>query len=95
MAGYVSSPILKPVTIGDLQLKNRIVMAPMTRSRSNDAGIVPDYAVDYYAQRAGAGLIVTEAINIARGRRRTKSHDLPTAADQLSPFPRDGANVRI
>jgi len=69
-----SSPVLQPVTIGDLHLKNRIVMAPMTRSRSDDSGIVPDYAADYYAQRAGAGLIVTEATNIsaqARGYPRT------------------------
>jgi N-ethylmaleimide reductase len=74
MAARKSSPILQPVTIGDLHLKNRIVMAPMTRSRSDDAGIVPDYAADYYAQRAGAGLIVTEATNIspqARGYPRT------------------------
>ncbi|WP_345817234.1 alkene reductase (plasmid) [Paraburkholderia sp. PREW-6R] len=68
------SPILQPVTVGNLQLKNRIVMAPMTRSRADDAGVPPDYAADYYAQRAGAGLIVTEATNIsaqARGYPRT------------------------
>lgn len=58
MSDHVSSPILQPVTIGDLHLKNRIVTARMTRSRSDDAGIVPDYAADYYAQRSGAGLIV-------------------------------------
>ncbi|AFQ51890.1 N-ethylmaleimide reductase [Burkholderia sp. A9] len=70
----VSSPILQPVTIGGLHLKNRIVMAPMTRSRADDAGVPPDYAADYYAQRAGAGLIITEATNIssqARGYPRT------------------------
>ncbi|WP_233887602.1 alkene reductase [Paraburkholderia flagellata] len=68
------SSVLNPVTIGNLQLKNRIVMAPMTRSRSDDAGVPPDYAADYYAQRAGAGLIITEATNIsaqARGYPRT------------------------
>jgi len=68
------SPVLQPVTIGDLQLKNRIVMAPMTRSRSDNFGVPPDYAADYYAQRADAGLIVTEATNIsaeARGYPRT------------------------
>lgn len=49
-------------------------MAPMTRSRSDDGGVPPDYAADYYAQRATAGLIVTEATNIsaqARGYPRT------------------------
>ncbi|WP_246793835.1 alkene reductase [Burkholderia perseverans] len=68
------SPVLQPVTLGPLQLKNRIVMAPMTRSRADDAGVPPDYAADYYAQRAGAGLIITEATNIsaqARGYPRT------------------------
>jgi N-ethylmaleimide reductase len=74
MSASYSSPILQPVKIGDLHLKNRIVMAPMTRSRSDEAGVVPHYAADYYAQRAGAGLIVTEATNIspqARGYPRT------------------------
>jgi N-ethylmaleimide reductase len=74
MTTRLPSPILQPVSIGGLQLKNRIVMAPMTRSRSNDAGVPPDYAADYYAQRAGAGLIITEATNIsaqARGYPRT------------------------
>src|SRR5450830_551807 len=69
-----TNPILQPVTIGKLQLKNRIVMAPMTRSRSDDFGVAPAYAADYYAQRADAGLIVTEATNIsaeARGYPRT------------------------
>jgi N-ethylmaleimide reductase len=40
-------------------------MAPMTRSRYDDAGIVPDYAAEYYARRSGGGLIVTEATNIS------------------------------
>ena len=42
-----SSPILQPVTIGDLKLKNRVVMAPLTRSRSDDAGVPPDFTADY------------------------------------------------
>ena len=59
------SPVLQPVTIGDLDLKNRVVMAPLTRSRSNTEGVPPDYAAEYYAQRANAGLIITEATNIS------------------------------
>ncbi len=59
------SPVLQPVTLGDLHLKNRIVMAPLTRSRSSLDGVPPEYAQDYYGQRAGAGLIVTEATNIS------------------------------
>jgi N-ethylmaleimide reductase len=68
------SPILQAATIGGMHLKNRVVMAPMTRSRSDEAGVPPDYAADYYAQRADAGLIITEATNIsaqARGYPRT------------------------
>jgi N-ethylmaleimide reductase len=40
-------------------------MAPLTRSRSNPQGVPPDFAADYYAQRASAGLIVSEATNIS------------------------------
>jgi N-ethylmaleimide reductase len=59
------SIFFSPITVGDIELSNRIVMAPMTRSRSDENGLVPDFAVDYYAQRADAGLIVTEATNIS------------------------------
>jgi N-ethylmaleimide reductase len=59
------SPVLQPVVIGDLALSNRIVMAPLTRSRSDDAGVPPDFAADYYGQRADAGLIISEATNIS------------------------------
>ena len=65
MTEPTESPVLQPVTIGDLRLKNRIVMAPLTRSRSDDAGVPPDFAADYYAQRAEAGLIISEATNIS------------------------------
>ncbi len=65
MAAYQDSPLFKPFRAGALGLANRIVMAPLTRSRSSDDGVVPDYAPTYYAQRAGAGLIVSEATNIS------------------------------
>lgn len=51
--------------VGNLELKNRIIMSPMTRSRADDEGVQPDFAADYYAQRASAGLIITEAVNIS------------------------------
>ncbi|GGR40785.1 N-ethylmaleimide reductase [Nocardioides luteus] len=51
----------EPITVGDLRLRNRIVMAPMTRSRAYDTRATDDMAT-YYAQRAGAGLIITEGI---------------------------------
>jgi len=60
-----TSPVLQPFTLGDMHLPNRIVMAPLTRSRSSDSGVPPDFAADYYAQRADAGLIITEATNIS------------------------------
>nr|WP_321983897.1 alkene reductase [uncultured Lichenicoccus sp.] len=59
------SPVLQPVTIGDLHLPNRVVMAPLTRSRSSDAGVPPEFAADYYAQRADCGLVISEATNIS------------------------------
>jgi N-ethylmaleimide reductase len=72
--------VLQAVTLGSLHFKNRIVMAPMTRSRSDDAGVPPDYAADYYAQRADAGLIVTEATNIsAQGRGYPRTPGIWTA----------------
>ena len=46
-------------------LKNGIAMAPMTRSRANSEGVVNDLTILYYTQRASAGLIFTEAINIS------------------------------
>ncbi|TCC02632.1 alkene reductase [Kribbella soli] len=50
-----------PYALGDVRLPNRIVMAPMTRSRADRPGATPaNLAAEYYAQRAGAGLIVTE-----------------------------------
>jgi len=57
--------LLSPVKIGSLELKNRMAMAPMTRSRANQSGEVGDSTVVYYAQRSSAGLIISEAINIS------------------------------
>lgn len=54
------SKLFEPAQFGDLVLKNRVVMAPMTRSRSTDQAVPTAEMVDYYAQRAGAGLIVSE-----------------------------------
>ena len=51
--------------IGNIELDNRIIMAPMTRSRADDEGVQPEYAATYYAQRASAGLIITEATNVS------------------------------
>jgi len=58
------STLFDPVQAGDLKLANRIVMAPLTRNRSPNA-IPPDLAATYYAQRASAGLLITEATAIS------------------------------
>ena len=56
-----TNALLAPYTLGDLKLKNRIVMAPLTRTRAENQGKVPtELMAEYYAQRAGAGLIITE-----------------------------------
>ena len=56
--------LFDPITIGDLRLKNRIIMAPLTRARAS-AGRVPNQLMaDYYVQRASAGLIISEATSV-------------------------------
>ncbi|WP_343342855.1 alkene reductase [Terrisporobacter petrolearius] len=60
------STIFNEYNLRDLVLKNRIVMAPMTRSRSTQPGDIPnEMMAKYYAQRASAGLIITEATQIS------------------------------
>ncbi len=54
------SDIFSPVELGELALANRIVMAPMTRDRAGPGDAPTPIMADYYRQRAGAGLIVTE-----------------------------------
>ncbi|WP_283742767.1 alkene reductase [Sideroxydans sp. CL21] len=59
------SNLIKPIQVGDLNLPNRVVMAPLTRCRAG-AGRVPNALMaEYYAQRAGAGLILSEATSIS------------------------------
>ena len=61
----MSSPTLfDAVQAGDLQLANRVVMAPLTRNRAPNA-IPRDITATYYAQRASAGLLITEATAIS------------------------------
>lgn len=57
--------LFTPVKLGDLDLKNRIVMAPLTRRRANSEGVPSKSAALYYAQRASAGLIVSEGTCIS------------------------------
>ena len=57
--------LFESVQLGPLNLANRIFMAPMTRNRANANGVPGELAATYYAQRASAGLIVTEATQIS------------------------------
>jgi N-ethylmaleimide reductase len=53
--------LLQPFLLGDLELRNRVVMAPLTRTRATLPGAIPNELMrEYYAQRATAGLIITE-----------------------------------
>jgi 2,4-dienoyl-CoA reductase-like NADH-dependent reductase (Old Yellow Enzyme family) len=56
--------LFDPVTLGDLTLPNRIVMAPLTRARAGDARVPNDLMARYYAERASAGLIISEATSV-------------------------------
>ncbi|MET7379254.1 alkene reductase [Streptomyces sp. NPDC005526] len=52
--------LFDPVVFGKIELSNRLVMAPMTRNRARPCGGATESMAEYYAQRAGAGLIITE-----------------------------------
>jgi 2,4-dienoyl-CoA reductase-like NADH-dependent reductase (Old Yellow Enzyme family) len=65
MPALPTSPLFNPIKLGALSLPSRIVMAPLTRSRAHpDTRVPSDLAVDYYRQRASAGLIVSEATSV-------------------------------
>lgn len=58
------SLLFTPIQIGDLTLPNRVIMAPLTRCRASEGRIPNPLMAEYYAQRASAGLILTEATSI-------------------------------
>ena len=59
-----TSVLFAPARLGAVEIPNRVLMAPMTRSRAGRDGVPGPLAALYYAQRAGAGLIVTEATQV-------------------------------
>ncbi|NOD85889.1 MULTISPECIES: alkene reductase [unclassified Ruegeria] len=62
----MTKELFKPLTMGPLNLPNRIAVAPMTRARTTQPGDIPNAMMaEYYAQRASAGLIITEATQIS------------------------------
>ena len=54
--------LFEPMALGAMHLRNRIVMAPMTRDRAGPGDVPSDIMVEYYRQRASAGMIVTEGV---------------------------------
>ncbi|HEU0301443.1 MAG TPA: alkene reductase [Longimicrobium sp.] len=57
--------LFTPFQLGPYELRSRLVMAPMTRSRAGEGNVPTPLMAEYYAQRAGAGLIVTEGSQVA------------------------------
>ncbi|HEY2131696.1 MAG TPA: alkene reductase [Acetobacteraceae bacterium] len=62
----MTADLFQPVRLGPLMLPNRVVMAPLTRSRAGAGDVPSPLAATYYAQRAGAGLIISEATQITQ-----------------------------
>src|SRR5579864_1072816 len=61
-----TQPLLTSVKVGDYELPNRVVMAPMTRDRADNPELAPTALhAEYYGQRATAGLIITEGSQIS------------------------------
>ena len=61
-----ANPLFTPYDLGPLTLPNRILMAPMTRCRAVQPGLEPDTLnATYYAQRASAGLIISEGTQVS------------------------------
>ena len=68
MTTPINAALFTPVELGSISLRNRIVMAPLTRSRADDEGVPSLYAAEYYSDRAeGAGLVIAEATQISFG----------------------------
>lgn len=61
-----NDPLFEPFNLGNLTLPNRVLMSPLTRSRSSQPGDIPnDMNAHYYQQRAGAGMIFSEATQVS------------------------------
>src|SRR3954469_15844746 len=63
--GGIMPKLHDPIKIGALELPNRIIMAPLTRTRASEGRVPNALMRDYYVQRASAGLILTEATSVA------------------------------
>lgn len=72
----IVTPLFEPLSLGQTTLRNRIVMSPLTRSRSVPTNIPTDINKEYYLQRAkgGAGMIITEGVLITPQGHANSSH---------------------
>src|SRR5690606_35482460 len=60
-----ASPLFQPFQLGPIQLANRMVLAPLTRSRAEAGNVPGEMTIEYYAQRASVGLIIAEATQVS------------------------------
>jgi len=60
-----TAPLFNSVSLSGMTLKNRMALAPLTRSRADAMGVPADFAATYYKQRSGAGLVITEATQVS------------------------------
>ena len=58
--------LFDPITLGDIAAPNRVLMAPLTRGRATQDHVPTPLMIDYYRQRASAGLIISEATGVSR-----------------------------
>ncbi len=61
----MATDLFTPVTLGSLELSNRIIMAPLTRNRAGEGNVPQALNTEYYTQRATAGMIITEATQVS------------------------------
>jgi N-ethylmaleimide reductase len=74
------STFFRPLQLGALQLPNRLVMAPLTRMRAAPGGLATNLMAEYYAQRASAGLIITEGTAVS-----IQAHGYPASPGIYKP----------
>ena len=81
-----AAPLFSPMALGEVDLPNRVIMAPMTRRRAGDGKLPTGLMAQYYAQRASAGLIVTESIEVDPW----SGHAAPTRPGLFNPEQQSG-----
>ena len=89
----VMTRLFDSMQLGSLELPNRIAMAPLTRARAGREGIPNELMAAYYAQRASAGLIISEATGISR--EGLGWPNAPGAGLRIDPVVANGPDNRI